>query len=454
MSGEPKRTGLHFVGTLLGLALAIVPTVAAASDLQVSIIRGGRLYDNWHAEMRVHPPAQGHPAYPGDRFFAGDAAASWRCKECHGWDYRGAAGAYGKGRHFTGIEGIAGMTGADMAQIIAVLKDGTHRYGEVFGEGDFNDLASFIARGQVDMDRFIDRATGTSKGDADKHRAYYRVICANCHGTDGKKLQTMAPLGTLARDNPWEALHKILNGHPNETMPALRVLGDEVVADLLATIQTFPGRDVLSSIVRGGRLYDKWYAEIKAPAPVKKHPAYPVGREFARKPEANWRCKECHGWDYRGKDGVYGQGRHSTGIVGIVGMAGADTARIVNVLRDDTHAYDGMLSDQDFEDLAVFVSRGQIDMDMYIDRVSARVKGDPSRRKPYFNTLCAGCHGLDGLKIITMPPLGRVARTNPWEALHKLLNGHPDEKMPALRVLDRDTIADLLAYVQTLNVQR
>ena len=34
-----------------------------------------------------------------------------------------------------------------------------------------------------------------------------------------------------------------------------------------------------------------------------------------------WRCKECHGWDYAGKDGAYGSGDHRTGIVGVLGTA-------------------------------------------------------------------------------------------------------------------------------------
>ena len=59
-----------------------------------------------------------------------------------------------------------------------------------------------------------------------------------------------------------------------------------------------------SSIARGGRLYDKWWGENKAAKPAAMHPAYPVkGGKYA---DANsWRCKECHGWDYQGKDGVF-----------------------------------------------------------------------------------------------------------------------------------------------------
>jgi mono/diheme cytochrome c family protein len=53
-----------------------------------------------------------------------------------------------------------------------------------------------------------------------------------------------------------------------------------------------------------------------------------------------------------------------------------------------------------------------------------------------------------------MPPLGKVARSNPWEALHKILNGHPGENMPALRALDMSILIDVLAYVQTLPTEK
>lgn len=39
---------------------------------------------------------------------------------------------------------------------------------------------------------------------------------------------------------------------------------------------------------------------------------------------------------------------------------------------------------------------------------------------------------------------------NPWEVMHKLLNGQPAEEMPALRALDRKVVSDIMRYLMTL----
>ena len=54
------------------------------------------------------------------------------------------------------------------------------------------------------------------------------------------------------------------------------------------------------------------------------------------------------------------------------------------------------------------------------------------------------------------PPeyVGTVGRKNPWEALHKVINGHAGEAMPALRVIGLDILTDILAYIQTLPTER
>ena len=72
----------------------------------------------------------------------------------------------------------------------------------------------------------------------------------------------------------------------------------------------------------------------------------------------------------------------------------------------------------------------------------------------YYTTICATCHGADGTKIITGLPLGQIARRDPWETLHKVINGHPDEAMPALRVVGIEILTDILAYVQSLPPER
>jgi thiosulfate dehydrogenase len=202
-----------------------------------------------------------------------------------------------------------------------------------------------------------------------------------------------------------------------------------------------------SSTARGGRLYDKWWAENKAAKPAGAHPAYPVkGGKYAD--ETSWRCKECHGWDYKGKDGAYAKGGHASGIKGISAAAGRDPAAIAALLRDKTHGYtEAQLSARDVGDLALFVSRGQGNLAKHV--VDNKVRGDGAKGEAYYNTLCAGCHGEDGKKVKDGPPLGSVA-DNGAEMMHKLANGQPGEAMPSLRALDAQIAADIAVHLTKL----
>jgi len=222
-----------------------------------------------------------------------------------------------------------------------------------------------------------------------------------------------------------------------------------VAAVVAATGPSAVAAETESAIARGGRLYDKWFAENKAAKPTDDHPAYPhKGGKYGK--DASWRCKECHGWDYKGKDGAYASGGHATGIKGIQGAAGKDAAAIVAILKDKNHGYtDAMLSAEDMNDLALFVAQGQTDVSKYYDAATKKPKGDAAKGEAYFNTLCAGCHGKDGKKLKDAPPLGSVADNVP-EMLHKILNGQPGEAMPALRALDPQISADIAAHLQSL----
>ena len=89
------------------------------------------------------------------------------------------------------------------------------------------------------------------------------------------------------------------------------------------------------------------------------------------------------------------------------------------------------------------------DKDNVVDRASKSAHGNAERGDAHFATLCAGCHGDDG-RMEEMPALGPLARKNPWEPLHKVLNGQPDCAMPALRTLDRRVALDIVTFTQTL----
>ncbi|MEJ1992713.1 MAG: c-type cytochrome [Maritimibacter sp.] len=233
--------GMTRIAAAGAICLSGLATAAIAADAdQGSIARGGRLYDKWYKVIKVDPPAESHPLYPAaNEKYAGDPGANWRCKECHGWDRQGAAGAYASGSHATGIVGVDGMAGGDPAAVIAVLTSEGHGYGDKLSEMDLTDLANFVVYGKEDWTAYIDPETKAPKGDVVAGKAVYDTVCAKCHGPDGKEPTAMPPLGSLM-GNPWEVMHKVLNGQPHETMPSLRAIDHQVSADVLAYLTTLP----------------------------------------------------------------------------------------------------------------------------------------------------------------------------------------------------------------------
>jgi thiosulfate dehydrogenase len=209
-----------------------------------AVARGGQLYDNWMSVMERDPPAGTHPAYPADAKKSG--AATWRCKECHGWDYMGAEGAYASGSHRTGIEGVQGVIGMDPEAIHEIIMNETHAITEdVMPHSAMEKLALFLSRGQIDMDRYIDRESKVVRGSPRRGAAPYQTICAVCHGFDGKEINFKDEakpefVGTVCAENPWEALHKIRFGQPGVGMVAMIAIDIEDQVDLLAYCQKLP----------------------------------------------------------------------------------------------------------------------------------------------------------------------------------------------------------------------
>ena len=228
-----------------------------------------------------------------------------------------------------------------------------------------------------------------------------------------------------------------------------------VVTSVLSFAQLTPASaadmtaDEAYSIIRGGIMYDKWYAVAGSEKPRGTHKAWPASNT-KKKGSTTHRCKSCHGWDYSGKDGAYASGSYKTGITGIRSYAGADLAKVIGVLSDDTHGLGGNLSKAEMTDLAMFVSKGQVDMRKYIDYATKAPKGDAAGGGAIYAMVCSKCHGTDGRKPKDMPALGGLTNKNPWEVMHKILTGHPGEDMPSIRVFGAQPAADTMAYMMSL----
>jgi thiosulfate dehydrogenase len=214
------------------------------SDVWI-LAAGGRIYDNWWEALDRDEPEGTHPSYPAAGTQAGET--TWRCKECHGWDYRGAAGVYASGSHYTGIKGIDGAIGMDEAAIAAILRDPVHGYTQdMITDDELARVAAFVSRGQVDMSTYIDLGTREIiAGDMERGRAVFQTVCAACHGFDGRRLNWgdadgPAYVGTEAVAAPDEVLNKILNAHPGVEMVNLRAFGFETAGDVLRYIATLP----------------------------------------------------------------------------------------------------------------------------------------------------------------------------------------------------------------------
>ncbi|MHC4972227.1 MAG: c-type cytochrome [Planctomycetota bacterium] len=426
--------------------------------------RGALMYDKWWTINGATEPTTDHPAYPA----AGQKTGSttWRCKECHGWDYLGAAGAYGDmtNSHFTGIAGVMGAMTDPPQTIFDAIKSGpNHDFSAVLSDDDVWDLVAFIVNGLVDMPTLIDPATDVAQGNVATGGTLYDGLaqCTNCHGPDGFLIDFGGGDGVVhvASGNPWETLHKIRWGHPGSAMPSAVVDGltTQQQVDILAYSQTLlPGT---ASAGRGGLLYDKWWTINGATEPTTDHPAYPIppGQKTG---STTWRCKECHGWDYLGAAGAYGDmaNSHFTGIAGVWMARNDFPPDLFDAIKSGpTHDFSAVLSDGDVWDLVAFVRNGMLDMQNHIDPGTDMALGNAGDGQTLYegSAQCSVCHGTDG-KLIDFgggDGVGDVATSNPWETLHKIRWGHPGSSMPSGvddTGLSTTEQVDVLTHSQTL----
>ncbi len=237
-----------------GCPIVTPPQGDPAAFTNANLVRGGLLYDEWWAAAGVAEPTGDQPLWasrPDTTSNTRSGKDTWRCKECHGWDYIGVDGAYGSGSHRTGIAGIAGTTKS--AQEIFDLIKTAHGFGAAgLSDADIWDLAKFVKQGVIDTNTIID-ADKSFRGSATTGESLYtngigsNIACAVCHAADGRQINFATDpekefIGTIAVDNPWELQHKIRFGQPGTAMPSAITGGgtNQDVADVGAYAQTLP----------------------------------------------------------------------------------------------------------------------------------------------------------------------------------------------------------------------
>jgi|GEM_PF-596398 len=232
------------------------------------LIRGGLLYDKWWVAAGTDEPEGTNPLYPTEEnamFNDPPRAGSqtWRCKECHGWDYLGVDGFYGPpSSHFTNIEGVLQV--ADL--LFQSRNEGDHSAEELFdiikfgivgqmsayeglmSDQDIWDLVKFLKEGLID-NRFIVDYSSPDMNEViepfflDIGEMLFNDICAGCHGMDGEGLEAFGTEGISLNDvalgNPVEFMHKIRMGQPGTFMPSMVDLGFDTddAKDVLAWAQ-------------------------------------------------------------------------------------------------------------------------------------------------------------------------------------------------------------------------
>jgi hypothetical protein len=112
------------------------------------------------------------------------------------------------------------MAGAVPRRIAALLKTRTHRYTKdmISGKAAWK-IALFVSRRQVEMDRFSNRTTKRTRGEARCAARFWAECCALCQGADGKEMnfkdgKNPAFIGTVAVKTPGESLHKLRKARP------------------------------------------------------------------------------------------------------------------------------------------------------------------------------------------------------------------------------------------------
>jgi len=255
---DPRKYIIIFFSAWILLATGVV-LAQELTPPEGDIIRGAQLYDKWFAVLGVDPPAGNMPIWSRQTTNTRSGADTWRCSECHGWDYRGAQGEYKAGSHYTGFPDLWMLVqGLQINDIVSHLKgnlDPAHDFSPYLDDTSLTKLAEFLKIGIIDDTIFINPISlRVIDPNFSNGQQLYQSTCIKCHGEDGKKIVFRIEgideyLGSIANRDPWRFLHRTRFGVAGTDMPVGVSLGwkPEDGRDILSYAQTLPaGGEIVS----------------------------------------------------------------------------------------------------------------------------------------------------------------------------------------------------------------
>ena len=140
--------------------------------------------------------------------------------------------------------------------------------------------------------------------------------------------------------------------------PAATDVSLDSTAEAPAGVTPLP--TLTNDYIGGGVLYDDWMHALGADVPEGDQALWKTQTTNTRTGKDTYRCKECHGWDYKGVDGAYGSGSHLTGFKGVIAassMSEEDLLAWLDGSKNADHDYSVFLQDVELKMLVDFLKK-------------------------------------------------------------------------------------------------
>lgn len=208
--------------------------------LEPSHVRGARIYDDFFIELDAAPPGPNPLVALGTGATLADAD-SWRCSQCHGFDYEGGVLTFNNGATNNLLE-LRDVRNRDEEFVFNLLLTGfdawdgagvvnVHNYSGLLSEQAIVDVSDFVVNEIFDTHEFVRAPSSGALGDMDEGMAIYNSMqtgivpplvrvdgsnfnCVDCHGADARSGTAAIDIVAVAWEDPFRFLHRTLFGSP------------------------------------------------------------------------------------------------------------------------------------------------------------------------------------------------------------------------------------------------